>query len=558
MLAQLSLQKKLLLLCSGISAIAIIGGVVSYINLHNVDRSYNHVANVNLPKTVTLSNLRVEYRNVRIYLRTLGLPGIAAEDANRAVAEVKKAIENYEKEELAYKKNPFVPGEEALFAKVNEEWQKFKEVGGQVLAYHAQNTPEARAKMLNIFFVECPERAKNFATALDELVVFQNGESKQWVEAATEQSRLATVLNATLVIVGALFSMGLGFVFSRSLSNTIRRVVNELSRGATEVNSASGRISEDSQSLSASSIEQAAALQETVSALEEVSSMVAKNADNALRSQDVSRGSNESAKRGQESVKQVIRSIEAIDESNQAIMQQIESSNHEIAGIVKVISEIGAKTKVIHDIVFQTKLLSFNASVEAARAGEHGKGFAVVAEEVGNLAQMSGNAAQEIGGMLDESMRKVEGIVENTRAQVERLVATGKERVSAGSETATRCGEVLNEIVAEAEQLNRLVTEIAAASQEQAQGVQEINRAMTQLDQATQKNTATAQSTAAAAVELSQEADTLRSVVQTLRGVVEGAEHSPMNTDAPPPSNVASLDSHRRAASPPQKRAVGA
>jgi len=40
----------------------------------------------------------------------------------------------------------------------------------------------------------------------------------------------------------------------------------------------------------------------------------------------------------------------------------------------------------MNDIVFQTKLLSFNASVEAARAGIHGKGFAVVADEVGNLA----------------------------------------------------------------------------------------------------------------------------------------------------------------------------
>ena len=60
-------------------------------------------------------------------------------------------------------------------------------------------------------------------------------------------------------------------------------------------------------------------------------------------------------------------------------------SNKEIQEIVKVIAEIGNKTKVINDIVFQTKLLSFNASVEAARAGENGKGFAVVAEEVGKL-----------------------------------------------------------------------------------------------------------------------------------------------------------------------------
>jgi methyl-accepting chemotaxis protein len=86
-------------------------------------------------------------------------------------------------------------------------------------------------------------------------------------------------------------------------------------------------------------------------------------------------------------------------------------SNDEISSIVKVIAEIGDKTKVINDIVFQTKLLSFNASVEAARAGEQGKGFAVVAEEVGNLATMSGKAAEEISSMLGDSMGKVELIV---------------------------------------------------------------------------------------------------------------------------------------------------
>ena len=38
--------------------------------------------------------------------------------------------------------------------------------------------------------------------------------------------------------------------------------------------------------------------------------------------------------------------------------------------VVQIINQISDKTGVIDDIVFQTKLLSFNASVEAARAGE--------------------------------------------------------------------------------------------------------------------------------------------------------------------------------------------
>ena len=77
-------------------------------------------------------------------------------------------------------------------------------------------------------------------------------------------------------------------------------------------------------------------------------------------------------------------------------------------------------------IVFQTKLLSFNASVEAARAGEYGKGFSVVAEEVGNLAQMSGIAAKDISALLQSSVKKVEQIATESKTKIDRLVQNSK------------------------------------------------------------------------------------------------------------------------------------
>ena len=79
--------------------------------------------------------------------------------------------------------------------------------------------------------------------------------------------------------------------------------------------------------------------------------------------------------------------------------EDLDSINNSIRGI--------QKTQVINDIVFQTQLLSFNASIEAAKAGVHGKGFSVVAEEVGKLAVLSGTAASEISEILKESSKTI-------------------------------------------------------------------------------------------------------------------------------------------------------
>ena len=356
------------------------------------------------------------------------------------------------------------------------------------------------------------------------------------------QSHQQSKMRSTVVsIVTMCALMLLAWFFAKGLADQLKKVVATLILESQEVRSSAGLISKTSESLAEATTEQASALQETAASIEEISAMVKKSSENAGLSSDIATKSHSVATRGRETVQEMMKAIGEISDSNESIMRQVDQSNQKFSEIVKVITEIGNKTKVINDIVFQTKLLSFNASVEAARAGEHGKGFAVVAEEVGNLAQMSGNAATEISGMLSESTAKVESIVRETRAQVEILITEGKKKVESGTIIAKRCGEMLEEVVLNVSQAQTMASEISVASQEQSQGVSEINKAIGELDQVTNQNAGTSQQASNYAGNLMTLADSLTTVVSQLEMMVEGSNRPPV-TDEQTPQNVVPMN----------------
>lgn len=339
------------------------------------------------------------------------------------------------------------------------------------------------------------------------------------LQAATKASTFnITMWGSLITILAAL----LGFLAIRKPVANLTGLANDLSQTADDVAKMSSEIATTSLSLSSGATEQAAAIEETSASMEEMSAMVSRNSEGAEKSRDIASQSQQKAEEGKSVVQEMIQSIEEIDQSNEEIMKQMEESNRQITEIVQIITEIGNKTKVINEIVFQTKLLSFNASVEAARAGEQGKGFAVVAEEVGNLANMSGRAAADITQMLDSSIQKVEAIVQNTKSKVDSLVKAGKIKVERGTEVAKQCEEVLNEIVQNAQGVYQVVAQISEGSNEQSKGVLEINKAMVQLNNVTQMNTAASQESSTAAEKLSNQARQLRESVQSVLTTLEG------------------------------------
>ena len=110
-------------------------------------------------------------------------------------------------------------------------------------------------------------------------------------------------------------------------------------------------------------------------------------------------------------------------------------------------------------------------------------------------------------------------------------------------------GEVekaLSEIVTGISKTTELVGEIAAASQEQAQGIDQVNTAVAQMDKVTQQNAANAEESASASEELSAQAESMNEIVAELTALVGGkaATQRTSNNNAAKTKKKLSLSDH--------------
>lgn len=329
-------------------------------------------------------------------------------------------------------------------------------------------------------------------------------------------------ISIILSVMMTFISLIIGYFISEKLNKTLALVRLSLEEAFQQIVLNSNQVSEAASSLSESTNEQAAAVQETSASMEEMNSMIKKTSMSAIDSSKLSETCSEFANKGEYSSLKLAKSVEDINKNNQMIMEEVNHSNQKINEVVDLINEIANKTQVINEIVFQTKLLSFNASVEAARAGDNGKGFAVVAEEVGNLATMSGGAAQEITKILNESREKVKSVVYETQSKVSEKINDGYRTVSEGLIIANETVNLMKEINKEVTLVNSNIQEITVASDEQSKGAEQVAQAMLQIDQSTQMNASLSQKLFNNSKNLVIQTDELSKSISELKFVLEG------------------------------------
>jgi methyl-accepting chemotaxis protein len=367
-------------------------------------------------------------------------------------------------------------------------------------------------------------------TAVANMAALQEKRREDAMKEQSDTQSNARILTLSLAMVGIILGLVIATLISRSLTNSIARMLlliqeiagnnlgvedmtvtseDELGKAGLALNqmknslrdmiqSIAGtaeHVASASEEISSSATQQAQGAEtqkdqtaQVATAMQEMSSTVQQVSENSNRASDAARRAAETARHGGAIVEESLSKMRAIADSVSATARKMEE-------LGKSSDQIGRIIGVIDDIADQTNLLALNAAIEAARAGEQGRGFAVVADEVRKLAERTTTATKEIAQMI-------KNIQDETKNAVTAMEA-GTGQVEDGVKTTGQAGDSLKQIIEVAEQVGEMITHIATAATQQSSASEQVNNNMDQIAKLVRESAIGAQQSAKACQDLS-------------------------------------------------------
>lgn len=506
---------------------ALIMGFIGFFGLNNLgsmNKSIVSMYEVNLVPISKLGDIEILYQRINVELRDMNT--MASTDAENK--EYKEKISGFvteiEASFDAYASTVLTKEEEEQIEQFAPLWESYKTILDEALD---KNIANIGSEQFTEFLLAdgLDENGDKLEAILEKLIEINTHLAEQAREGSGELYNSSRLITIAVIIAALIISIGFGYLISQIIARPLNRVVRlvgkvadgdlsetsdistrdeigvlavsvnemvlklrdtvgEILTSAESVSAASEQISASTEEIAGGSMSQANAAQTMNELFKELSIAINQVAGSAEQASELS---NKTMGIAQDGGKVVRISIDGMTRVNEQMSRLEEDSN-----------KIGEIIEVIDDIAEQTNLLALNAAIEAARAGDQGRGFAVVADEVRKLAERSSEATKQITNII-------KGMQDNTGQSV-KAVAEG---VAASQKT----GEAFEHIMSMVNETAYKVTEIAAASEEQAAQSSEVMSAIESISAATEEAAASSEETASTAQSLAQLAEELNNSV---------------------------------------------
>lgn len=282
-------------------------------------------------------------------------------------------------------------------------------------------------------------------------------------------------------ICAAVFQGVPGIIISRAgafIVDTQGKLLGDLRRVADENGVTSSSLDNSMRTIADNTSRQTESMGQASSAVTEIEGMMKRNKENIEETNKGTQRAVELLNETKEKISAVHVTMENLSSDNKDAIESLNEGAQELSEMVELMENVAARSKMINDIVFQTKLLSFNASVESARAGEMGKGFAVVAEEVGNLAASSGQAALEINALVERARGKIHEVSTSLQDKIFTLGEKSNTGIKTGLGLARESDEYITQAVGHVDKIRSSSEDIETASSELLVGLGKIQESL--------------------------------------------------------------------------------
>ena len=396
------------------------------------------------------------------------------------------------------------PGALEKLTDLQKRFDEYFQVGNTMAKAYVHGGPEEGNKHMDGF----DKKATALQDALNPFVKAESDRADAAINQMKARIQLQNTLSTGETLFLIVFGTGVILVVVRSVSAPIEDALETLAQSIEQSSESSQQISSLSQSLAEGAAKQAAEIENSSASMQEIASMSKSNATNTSHGKLLAQEARRTAQEGQAKLQHMTNSLGHIQSAftqMNAVVEKMQSSQAEVAKIVKGIDEIA----------FQTNLLALNAAVEAARAGEAGAGFAVVADEVRSLAHRSAQAAKDTATKIEESTK-----ISQLSVAAASLLRTNIQEIDRQSLDVNKGFEQILEKVAA---VDLLINQISDSSHEQEAGIDQINQAITALDRTTQANSGHAEETALAANDLEGQSADLQETLHDLSQIIYGS-----------------------------------